>query len=134
MIIKRNSIILAIAFLAFFMFNSCKKITIPDPSLKELFRKWEFKKGTSGWGGSLWPEDKSIWIEFKENGYFKKHEKGKLTESKRFTFKEESSNPGRYIIDYKGKNEMDQIFEISGDTLILMDNAFDAGTYICVKK
>ena len=132
--LKRNSILLAEVIFVFVILNSCKKISVPDASLKSLFGKWEFVKGSSGWGGSLWPEDKSIWIEFKENGYFKKHEKGKQTESKRFTFEELSYSPGNYFIDYNGENEMDQIFSISGDTLFLSDNAFDAGTYICVKK
>jgi hypothetical protein len=127
---------LGLAFILTVLFNSCKKVAIPDPIVNVVFGKWKYINSDGGFsGGSCWPTDKSIWIEFKENGHYKKHEHGKLTHSEKFTFKQVSGSNGSqiYVIQYE-KNRT-QTFKVSGDTLFLSDYGWaDGCSYAFVKK
>lgn len=110
------------------MFNSCKKVAIPDASVKVVFGQWKYINSSGGWsGGQCWPTDKSIWIEFKENGHYKKHENGKLVHSEKFTFKRVDGINGSktYVIQFD-KNRT-QSFNVSGDTLFLSDYGWADG-------
>lgn len=118
------------------MFNSCKKVAIPEASVNVVFGKWKYINSSGGWsGGQCWPTDKSIWIEFKENGHYKKHENGKLVQTEKFTFKEvEGINSNKtYVIRFNENRT--QSFKVSGDTLFLSDYGWaDGCSFTFVKK
>ena len=128
--------IFGLTIVIFLTIFSCKKVSIPDPSVKVIFGQWKFANSDGGWGGGqCWPTDKSIWIEFKENGHYKKHEHGKLVHSEKFTFKQVDGINGTqtYIIQFD-KNRS-QTFKVSGDTLFMSDYGWaDGCSFMFLKK
>lgn len=118
------------------IFNSCKKVVIPDASVKVVFGKWKYINSNGGiFGGQCWPTDKSIWIEFKENGHYKEHERGKLVHTEKFIFKQVDGVNGsrKYVLQFDENRT--QSFNVSGDTLFLSDYGWaDGCSYAFVRK
>jgi hypothetical protein len=109
----RTSLFLLILFACPF---ACKKIPVPGESARGLFGKWQFVGSAGGWSGMspCWPQDQSIWVEFRESGHYKKHEKGKMVHSEKFRLKEAPAG-GLTVIDFDKSPDLD--FQIKGDTL-----------------
>jgi len=119
------------------LLTNCKKIATPEPSVKAVFGKWRYVFSSGGifGGGPLWPTDKSIFIEFKENGHYKYHEKQKPVKRETYKFTVDENNPDRYIIDFEKNGTPDKGFYFTHDTLVLFDRyVADGGVYTFVKK
>jgi hypothetical protein len=108
-----------------------------DPELFPIFGKWKYVESYGGFTGkgTGWPTDARITIEFKKNGKFTHHSKGKLRQRDVYRLSERKSHLSSklvHVIDYD-KN-VDQVFELKGDTLILIEDVFDGFTYIFIRK
>ena len=133
---KTSLINFIVCLLLCFIGAGCKKTAIPDQQVKMIFGKWKVVNTSGGFGGGpIWPSDKDIYLEFKETGRYKKHEKGKLVKTEKFKFSPDKNNASKYIIDYDASSMPDQGFSVSHDTLILFDCYIsDGGYYVCIKK
>ena len=76
-----------------------------------LIGKWKVVSTSGGiFGGTIWPVDIEICIEFKETGKYKKHEKEKLVKTEKFKFKVDNNNSSKYVIDDLDSDVPDQGF------------------------
>jgi hypothetical protein len=127
----RNKILVAL-IIAIALLTSCRKIDTPNPEAKVIFGEWKYASGSGGWSGGQ--SDASFtdgtWVEYKASGKYKVYNgSDKRTHTEKFEFE---TREGKTTITYK--NKIRQRFRVSGDTLFLNDDAYDAYSYIFVRK
>ena len=143
---KNNKNIL-IAFTLLLGLISCRKdIIVPDKEFENLFGTWNWVSSSGGFGGeTITPttESKTIEIEYKENGTYKKFIDDKKVSKMTFQFEEQESiySIGKeYVITYSDgkfsrKGVISHPFDFIGtDTLILRDECYDCYSHIYVRK
>ena len=116
---------------------SCKKIEIEDPRERDIFGEWNYLSSSGGFSGgqSSGQFEDGSWIEYKDHGKYIVHKSKGKTDREKFDFETKRSirsGKDESIIVYK--NKIAQSFKTSGDTLFLYDQAFDAFSYIFIKR
>ena len=120
-------------FALILLFSSCKKIDTPNEQSKLLFGEWKYVSSSGGFDGNQADEnfDYSSTVEFTERGKF------------RLNFANNSLMKGRYKIQLKdnplsgttetiivySRRQYNQFFQISNDTLYLLDDGDELNTY-----
>lgn len=134
----KNKIIIALTILIVSaLMTGCKKIPVPDPNAKVIFGEWKYVNSSGGFTGGQTAGgfDSDTWIEFKETGKYQVHNNWRRIYSEKFKFQTKRSiytGNDEPTIVYDKKTS--QTFRVSGDTLFLFDQAYDAFGYTFVKK
>jgi hypothetical protein len=129
--------LLTVAILVMLLGCKAKKTEVPaNPEHRRLAGKWHYIRSNGGIAGNMaaWPESQKVWLEFSNNGNFSQWNNGKI-EQDRFTIKRGTTvmtAEEMDIIDFE--NRLDQAFAITGDTLVLWDQANDGFTFVFFRK
>lgn len=138
---------IVLSFIILVGLTSCRKdIIVPDKDFGNLFGTWNWVYSSGGFlGETISPttENKTIEIEYKKNGIYKKFINNKKVSKMTFQFEEQESiySIGKeYMITYSDgkfskKGVIFQSFDFIGtDTLILRDECYDCYSHIYVRK
>ncbi len=133
---------IVLSFVILIALDSCQKdIDVPDKKFENLFGTWSWVYSSGGFNGAtITPttENKTIKIEYKENGVYKKVVNKKVS---KMTFKFEKresiySSEKEYVIVYsKGKFSKKGVVShsidfIGVDTIVLRDECYDCYSHI----
>ncbi len=142
---KSKNIIITIIILIGLI--SCRKdIIVPDKNLENLFGTWSLVSSSGGPNGETTTpttENKTIEVEYKENGIYKKFINNKKVNKMTFKFEKNKSiysSEEEYLITYStGKFSKKGVvshsfYFIGTDTLILQDECYDGYSYTYVRK
>lgn len=134
----KNKIIIVLTILIASTFlTNCKKISVPDPNAKVIFGEWKYVSSSGGFSGGQTSGEfgKDSWIEFKETGKYQVHNNWRRIHCEKFKFETKRSiytGNDEPTITYDKKTA--QTYKVSGDTLFLFDQAYDAFGYTFIKK
>ena len=124
--------------------TACKKeIDLPDPSLKNIFGKWEWVE-TQEVNNLISPSTVGYHqsFEFQRNGVFRRYRGGNQKDRGRFEIKSEISilSGYYYIIHFKNATYSDftdspsRVSFVGTDTLKLGEERVDGSTHVFVRK
>lgn len=118
--------------------QSCKKIQVPNAEARKIFGEWNFITSSGGLFGKG-DSQRYIhgdWVEFSEKGKLKIHYVDGAKKTIKFTIEMQKS-----IIDHQlrptllyGNNLIEEGYEISKDTLIMNQEAYDGFQYVFIRR
>jgi hypothetical protein len=137
--LKTIGIKASLFFFLFFFVSSAvgQKAQQAPPVQKRLYGQWKFHASSGGFSGKGpgWPANAKICVEFKRNGSYRFFENGKTKQKDKFKLVERKTVFGAEllpVIDFA--NNLDQTYEIKGDTLYLRDAVADGYSYQFLRK
>lgn len=118
-------------------FISCAKIKVPNEDARKIFGKWEYLYASGGFSGTGNSSrfNTNQWVEFTDRGFFTTYEGNQKIERIRFKLElKETVHSSSQLpaLVYSKKNY--ETFRVSGDTLVIHEEGYDAYSYVFVRK
>jgi hypothetical protein len=135
MVTKKTHVWALIPFIGLLV-SACKKIDVPEQGLAQLFKEWKYVSSSGGYSGvqSNTAFGSDSWVSYDSHGKYVRYGSNKKVRDN-FSFqKHHSINSGKedYIIVYE--DGLAQSFICRNDSLFLFDEAYDAFSYVFVKR